>query len=114
VKSKDGKGRGTAKPKLEPNLNLAGREALKKGYRAGATGYSIKEVEHLLREINKCLSLGGKAWDAVAVSYNEWAQRNCVLEHSTEAIQAKYDAVHLFFFSQVQLLMAQILINNSY
>ncbi|KAG2755619.1 hypothetical protein P692DRAFT_20679860, partial [Suillus brevipes Sb2] len=59
----------------------------------GAAGYSIKEVECLLKEINKCLPLGGKAWDAVAVSYNEWAQRNCVSEHSTKAIRAKYDAI---------------------
>ncbi|KAG2035459.1 hypothetical protein BDR03DRAFT_1012477 [Suillus americanus] len=67
-------GKGTAKPKLDPDLNLAGSEAPKKGHRAGAAGYSIKEVECLLKEIKKCLPLGGQAWDAVAISYNEWAQ----------------------------------------
>ncbi|KAG2097929.1 uncharacterized protein F5147DRAFT_777798 [Suillus discolor] len=89
VQSKVGKGKGMAKPKLEPD----GSEARKKGCKAGATGYSIQEVEHLLKEINRCIPLSGKAWDAVTVSYNVWAQRNCVSEHSTKAIRAKYDAI---------------------
>ncbi|KAG2082554.1 uncharacterized protein F5147DRAFT_783262 [Suillus discolor] len=89
VQSKGGKAKGTAKPKLEPD----GSEAPKKGRKAGAAGYSVEEVERLLKEINKCISLGGKAWDAVTVSYNEWARCNCVSECSTKAIRAKYDAI---------------------
>lgn len=70
--------------------------AVRKGRKAGASGYSVEEVKRMLKEIRRRLPLGGKAWDAVAVSYNQWAQQNHVMERSSKAIRAKYDMVCIF------------------
>jgi hypothetical protein len=70
--------------------------AVRKGRKAGASGYSVEEVRRMLKEIQRRLPLGGKAWEVVAVSYNQWAQRNHVMERSSKAIRAKYDMVCTF------------------
>jgi hypothetical protein len=74
--------------------------AVRKGRKAGASGYSVEEVKHMLKEIQRRLPLGGKAWEVVAVSYNQWAQRNHVMERSSKAIRAKYDMVYTFTLYQ--------------
>ncbi|KIK34261.1 hypothetical protein CY34DRAFT_46611, partial [Suillus luteus UH-Slu-Lm8-n1] len=59
----------------------------------GATGYSADEVNRMLKEIGRCLPLGRKAWDAVTVTYNQWAWQNHMMERSTKAIRVKYDMI---------------------
>ncbi|KAG1737753.1 hypothetical protein EDB19DRAFT_1985050 [Suillus lakei] len=88
-----GKGKGHVKPQTDPDSKSVVGEAQKKGRKAGATGYSADEVNRMLKEIGRRLPLGGKAWDAVTVTYNQWARQNHVMERSSKAIRAKYDMI---------------------
>jgi hypothetical protein len=98
-----GKGKGLAKPQADPDSKPVVSEAQKKGQKAGATGYSADEVNHMLKEIGRRLPLGGKAWDAVTVTYNQWARQNHMMERSTKAIRAKYDMVCYFFNCDISM-----------
>lgn len=89
-----GRGKGLAKPQADSKPVVS--EAPKKGWKAGATGYSADEVNCMLQEIGRHLPLGVKAWDAVTVTYNQWAWQNHMMERSTKAIRAKYDMVCYF------------------
>ncbi|KAG2076689.1 hypothetical protein BDR04DRAFT_1149141 [Suillus decipiens] len=88
-----GKGKGTAKPWADPDSKPVVSEAPKKGQKAGATGYSNDEVDCILKEIKQHLPLDRKAWDAVAVTYNQWDQQNHMIERSSKAIRVKYDMI---------------------
>jgi hypothetical protein len=74
--------------------------AVRQGRKARASGYSVEEVRRMLKEIQRRLPLGGKAWEVVAVSYNQWAQRNHVMVRSSKAILSKYDMVCTFTLYQ--------------
>ncbi|KAG2336687.1 hypothetical protein BDR05DRAFT_953191 [Suillus weaverae] len=88
-----GKGKGPAMAQPDPDTKLVVGEVHKKGQKAGVTGYSADKVNHMLKVIGRHLPLSGKAWNAVMVTYNQWAQQNNMMERSSKAIQAKYDMI---------------------
>ena len=61
--------------------------------RPGAKGYSDKETEQLVTQVERRRPLAGKGWETVATRYNEWAQEHGYKVRTAKSLKTKFEAV---------------------
>ncbi|KAF8211900.1 hypothetical protein K438DRAFT_1805553 [Mycena galopus ATCC 62051] len=59
----------------------------------GSTNFAKDDTNRLLNIVERKLPLGAKAWKAVGVSYNKWAERKGRPVREVKALEAKYKAL---------------------
>jgi len=68
----------------------------------GAHNYSSEDLDALFDILDKCLPLGGHAWNSAGDELNTWAQENGHPSQAAKSLELKFKQIRIYIFFSLE------------